>query len=456
MRILNYNNLIKKSLFSVLIGLIVYLVLYYLFNLPTDPPLASLIVSAISGLIGVLISIWWIFRIRRLYAVLIILAYISRIIVGVVLYVGIMDNDYFQGNGVYKNKNYEFSHNYFNAVKASKLIKQNHTILPSKVIPDYNVYKDRNIQTWMGIYLAIGNSKNAMDFAAFNSFHHIIAGIFIILLGFVFKLDVSNSIRAGTLVTWIPWAFPSSLLWRDSIGFAFVCIAIFLIFYSSNMKWKIWQILFYVFSFFLASSVRTAYGLLILILIPVSLYYKYYRLEKINWKVALFFFIIFVVISSLMPYLESLFFFRYEETLVYKDPLKRIISFPLLVLRGLAGPFPWQYNYENSFVFFDYFYHVFQFSVMLLFLKYSKISSKIVNPVFLTFFLFWFLGTMAIGVHTAYLAVSLPFLILITPLRMIELSKYFIVILFIFIIVSLLYSISGFYGRGLIIKSTGY
>jgi hypothetical protein len=280
-----------------------------LLNQSTDT-LTSLLVSTFSGLIGVIVAVIWLFKLNKTYAIIIIIAYVARVLVGVVLYVGIIDDSYFRHNGVYKNQNYEFSNNYFNAISASKLIKEKKTILPSEVIPDFEIYKDRNIQTWMGIYYTIGNGKNAMDLAPFNSFHHILAGVFIILLGLISKLNITNSLKAGTLVAWIPWAFPSSLLWRDSIGFAFVCIAVFLIFYGSSSKWKVLAIFSYILAFFLASTVRTSYGLIVLIIIVFAWYSKYFKPKNFNWKILLLLFTFYLIISTLMPYIENLFFFR--------------------------------------------------------------------------------------------------------------------------------------------------
>lgn len=455
MRTLNRSILIKEGLIYSLLGLSTYLLLYMLLNQSTDT-LTSLLVSTFSGLIGVIVAVIWLFKLNKTYAIIIIIAYVARVLVGVVLYVGIIDDSYFRHNGVYKNQNYEFSNNYFNAISASKLIKEKKTILPSEVIPNFEIYKDSNIQTWMGIYYTIGNGKNAMDLAPFNSFHHILAGVFIILLGLISKLNITNSLKAGTLVAWIPWAFPSSLLWRDSIGFAFVCIAVFLIFYGSSSKWKVLAIFSYILAFFLASTVRTSYGLIVLIIIVFAWYSKYFKPKNFNWKILLLLFTFYLIISTLMPYIENLFFFRYENTTVAQNPVQRLISFPLLFLRALAGPFPWKFGVENSYLFFDYFYHVLQFAIFIIVIKKYQLLRLIVSPIFITFFLFWFMGLMAIGVHTAYLAMGLPFLILITPIRTRELSKYFLLTLFVFILISFLYSISGFYGQGLIMNSTGY
>lgn len=446
--------LIKVGLTRIAIGFITFFVLYALLNQSTNP-LSSYLASLIGGVFGIFIASYWIEkRLKyKLITLLFILAFVFRTLVGIGLYLYVTDPNYFEGKGKYKINNPEFSNNYDNALTAASSIRNDHIINPFKIFPPLKQVKDLVTNTWMGVFFATGNSKNVMDLSNFNSFHHVIAGIFIILIGILLNLDTKNTIIAGILTAWIPWSFPGSIIWRDSVGIAFILASFFFLLYAIQSN-VFKRIIFFFISFVLAWSVRTIYGFLIIIAFPIIWYISKHGIK--SWKllsIILLFVILFSIIFSTI--IENLFFFNYTGKVIQSIP-DRILSFPLLITRGIFGPFPWHIRVDNIYVFFDYLYHVFQLMIFYLFIKKNRFKELTQHPLFILFLIFWISGIIAPGIHTAYLAIMLPLLLLISPLKQSQLSLYFIFFFLIFLIFNSLYFLGGFEGSGLILKSTGY
>jgi len=135
----------------------------------------------------------------------------------------------------------------------------------------------------------------------------------------------------------------------------------------------------------------------------------------------------------------------------------RLITFPLLVLRALAGPFPWLVGSAyDTYTLFDYLYHVLQFALFLIYVVKRKTILKRINILTYAGVLFWVIGFIAGGVHTAYLALAFPFVIPQVLDTETSLLKYFLISAVCFVISNIIYISLGLVGSGFVIGTTGY
>ena len=150
-------------------------------------------------------------------------------------------------------------------------------------------------------------------------------------------------------------------------------------------------------------------------------------------------------------------FVRHQSQVSSGALMFRLLVMPLLVLRALAGPFPWFVGSGyDTYVLFDYFYHVFQFALFLMFvLNWRQIMSRVT---ILTYSgaVFWVAGFIAGGVHTAYLALAAPFLVPQAIGTGASLWKFLAISAVCFAIANVVYVSLGLTGSGLVLGVTGY
>ena len=130
----------------------------------------------------------------------------------------------------------------------------------------------------------------------------------------------------------------------------------------------------------------------------------------------------------------------------------RVITIPLLIIRGIAGPFPWV-DIDDLF---NYAFHVFQLAIFIVIGSNYKNIRKNDGFLFLTAVFFLLIGILAVGVHTAYLAVAMPFLLPIAFSMKKNINLYICISLAFFIVFNILYLASGLHGNGILLGTTGY
>lgn len=439
-----------KSIIISLLGIPAYFICYKILTF-SNHPLITFIASLISGLVGIYISTLWLknspFSKYRIYLHS---AYILRCLIGIIFYLMVFDSTYFSGTGEYKNNNYEYYLTYDNAVHAAEEMRKYSVYLPSDIFPDDIFFKNRNIHTWMGLFLWSGNSFNSMDLAPFNAFHHILAGLVLSIICITLKFESKVAIWAGLLVAFIPWAFPASIMWRDSIGLFAVILSMYFLIKALQTNNFLYSFILFIPAYFLASSDRYIYGLLALLLFIYFYQQKMFNSKKIDIVIICLIIVFLIVFSDFIQYA---FLFLYDENIV-SSILQKIVIVPLQLLRAIIGPFPWTDDFWG-YRMFDHLFHVFQLSMIIAFfinLRYIKTN----NYLIIFFLSFFSVAIFAEGVHTAYLAVSLPFLIPMSYTNSINFMKYTLVSLTVFVLLNLIYLISGLHGSGIILKTTGY
>ena len=291
----------------------------------------------------------------------------------------------------------------------------------------------------------------------FNAFHHALAGILICGLGLSLSYAPRISILAGLYTAWIPWAFPASIMWRDSVGLGWVAVALSLL--LASRRFGIWGVLVTsIPAGFLLHSDRIAYVFLPLVFLIIYILDKKklrIQFDNINVNKQIFIFSYTIIIFILFISTIGIFFNEYID--YFNNLPSRLINIPFLIIRAISGPFPWFSNDgKYYYVIFDYLFHVFQLALIMSVGKNNKYYIKEIDAMFLFGLAIWFMAVVATGVHTAYLAIGIPFMLpkilSIKSNITIELISSFCI----FVALNCLYLLSGLHGSGSVMNVTGY
>lgn len=470
-----------KLLVSCLIWLFLGTVLFFFlfWALPKgDSPLGSFNAAFLAGGIGLVVSSVSLRRVQgyRLFLVLLLAAYLLRVLVGVYFYQKVVDPDYFEGNGKFRatSENWEYQWTYLHAADVAKIIASNGLNLSGLLDPDgadsgnealrhsdtFNAKLDKNayIHTWMGSFLAAGGSRNALDLAPFNAFHHCFAAILVVACALACRFTVTAAVRGGTLVAWVPWGFAASIMWRDSVGFAWVTLAVTIL-CLGRRGGIAGTLLAFIPAAFLAWADRLPYLTAIAVIAALSVIYDQQegdgsrsgKLVKAVVAVA----VVALIAYRFGTHIQESSLGGYEKQTSGLG--HRILFFPLLVLRGVVGPFPWFVGARfNLYVLCDYLFHVLQLAVIFKLVRNLREITGRLNMMSYATVVFWASGCLALGVHTAYLAVAFPFLAPNAFEGKGKLRYYLPLSLVLFAIVNLTYVTLGLSGSGLVTGTTGY
>lgn len=386
-------------------------------------------------------------------------AYLLRVLVGVALYQQVLDPDYFYGTGKYVDSNWEFRWTYQNVMTAADHVLKSGEWRASKVLDD-RVDKNLHIHEWMGYFMAAGESRNALDLTPFNAFHHMVAAILVVAMALACGYPPRVAWFSGALVAWIPWAFPGSLMWRDSVGFAAVVLAV--AFLCIGREFGIVTSMFcLVPASLLAWADRRAYFAAIVVLAGLSLLFDQQRKVSAGYlkvpRLALVLVLIAGVAYYFSHHIGEIAFAGHQAQASGGYLASRIVLVPLLVLRGLAGPFPWFVGSRfTPYVVFDYLFHLLQFALFLIYV--ANFRSIVARANILTYAaaLFWVIGFISGGVHTAYLAVAFPFVVAPVLATGSKFWKYLAFSAVCFVLANMFYVAAGLTGSGMVMGTTGY
>jgi hypothetical protein len=424
----------------------------------TEAPLGTFLAASVGGAVGIWFCGRWMKGLPRgrwgRKAILI--AYCARIVVGLVVYLSVQDPNYFNSSGSYVAQTPEYEWTYEQAKFAADHIEGTGE-LGSRAVFLVDRDKNANIHTWMGWFFAVGDSRNSLDLAPFNAFHHALAGILICGIGIELGYSVSLSILAGVVTAWIPWAFPASLMWRDSVGLAWIVAALAILIVSRRFG-IIGVLIGCIPAGLLLYSDRQPYFVLPLFFLMFYLFDRYnlnLSLKRNNYKNLIIIVVFFIGYVLMIERIDSVFLFRYHDFL--SNLSERIIDIPLLLIRAIMGPFPWDIQSRFDFyTCFDYIFHVFQLGIF--FVVFRNIRRFLNEIDIMCFFgiAIWIIGLVATGVHTAYLAAGIPFILPKVFSIKSKIIPELILASFIFIFLNCLYELSGLHGSGFLMKMTGY
>ena len=457
---ISYRGVLTASVLWVLLGTALFFALNALLARDLSPS-GSFAASFLAGGVGVLVTTRGLRKLPgyRTFLFLALSAYLLRVLVGVTLYVQTHDSDYFDGSGKYVDSNWEFRWTYQNVVNAADLMTKNGDLLKNRMM-DARVDKNPFIHIWMGSFLAAGESRHALDLTPFNAFHHMVAAILIVGMALSCGYAPKVSLASGALVAWIPWAFPASLMWRDSVGFAWVVLALALL-CIGKQSGIIGSLLLAIPAAFLAWADRASYLVAIAVIAGLSIVYDQQKSVKTGYlkgpRLAVVLLIMAGGVLLLSHSVGQMAFVGHQNQATESYASSRFILLPLLALRALAGPFPWFVGAKFELpVIFDYLFHVLQFAVFLMYvINWRSILSR-VNILTYSAALFWVLAFVSGGVHTAYLAVAFPFVLPPVLNTGGSLGKNLLISSVCFLVGNLAYISLGLVGSGLVLGTTGY
>jgi hypothetical protein len=460
--------LLLASIGWVFLGILLFFGLFALSARGLSPA-GTLVCAFITGGIGVLVSSLSLRRFAgyKLFLAVIVAAYFLRVLTGIVIYQYTYDNNYFDGQGSYINtglKGNESAWTYENTMIAAGSLLNKGEWRPSMIFDAHGIDdKNGHIHTYMGLFMAGGKSKHAMDLAPFNAFHHVIAGIFVVGLALSCGSRLRVSLLSGAFIAWIPWIFPASTMLRDSVGLAAIVLAMVFLYIGKEYGF-FWTLLASVPAAFLAWADRSVYfAAIILIAVFSILFDQKKKITSNPLKILRLITVLFVLALCLYYFSHNIGSLavdsRHEGIVKHSNIIFRLLMMPLLFLRALAGPFPWFLGVGKYFTYynvFDYLYHVVQFAMFLVCVANFRFILARINTLFFAALVFWSLGFMAGGVHTSYLAVASPFALPLILSTGANIWKFVLISFIWFVFANILYISAGLAGSGLVIGTTGY
>lgn len=440
--------------FAVLFGIVM------LFR-SNDAPLESLVVATTAGFAALAVSGFWLLRYRQGGTVYILLltSYLARVLFGIYVYTA-LDPGYFQGAGAYLWGHPEIESSFEAARIVSEALTSNTDFSWAWAMSVLNEGDTKNplIHWWMGLFLAAGKSTNAMDLAPFNAVHMSIAALGIIAFGLASGYSRRAALLAGILTAWYPFAFISSLLWRDAVGFLFVILSVMLASKFRPRNLSTWPHL--VAAIFLSFANRTIYPIVILMSYFASasaptqgvLRGSRSGRRKATWAVGL-------VVTLVAARLFSDYLFLYHTKFSASAVFERMLYLPILLVRAILGPFPW-FNEHSPMEFWtrilEFAFHTLQLAVFLVIAQNYRRFFHAPDLHVYAFLLFFGTSMLAPGIHTAYLAVGLPFIFARVFSLVRSFPLYVISALCLFLIFNVLFYQAGLSGQGLSQEFTGY
>jgi hypothetical protein len=460
--------LLISSIGWVFLGILLH---FWLFAMSAEglSPTGTLVCAFISGGVAVLVSSLSLRRLAgyKLFLAAILAAYFLRVFTGVVIYQASYDSNYFDGQGKYINnglKGNEFVWTYENTIRAADSLLNKGEWRPKEIFDAKGIDdKNAHIHTYMGLFMAGGKSKHALDLAPFNAFHHVIAGIFVVGLALSCGYQLRIAFLSGALIAWIPWIFPASTMLRDSVGLAAVVLAMVFLYIGKEFGF-IGSLLSAVPAAFLAWADRSVYFAAIVLITVLSIMFDQQSKTLSNpikvLRLILVLLVLAICLYTLSHDIGSMAVDKRHEGLVRSDNISfRLLTLPLLILRALAGPFPWFLGVGKYFTYynlFDYLYHVVQFAMFLIFIANYRYILARANTLIFAAAIFWVLGFIAGGVHTSYLAVASPFAVSPILNTGANVWKYVLISAICFILANVVYVSMGLAGSGLVLGTTGY
>lgn len=413
----------------------------------------SLVVMACGGLLSLsVISVLYVRRYYGLQTIAILLAaYIAKVGVGVWHYLAFLDSEYFSGVSAY---DYLWD---FKWMDVSLIFVSNYwRDYGFGLLPESYFLETKN--AFLLAYSAISyflGGDNALNIAPWNAVHSVYVAIIIGALCIQNDVRKKSAMFAVALVSFQPFGFISSMMWRDSVGQLFLVLAVFLILAVRRRKYL--MIIVLPFACFLAWSQREPYLIAVFALGMYVVYLSYKK--KMHGFVALLIIGLALIGVNLLQSIIDLSFMRASS-----QSSINVLLFPLRLLRALMGPFPWYQVFLGvdgwiympiDFVQTVYNIAIYILAIPLAFAAWKRNSS--VNPVFFIWALLFATGIQAIGVHQGYISIGVVFLVpLIKDIKVGRYASVFFGCFGVFVSMNLLYWMLGLTGSGVLMGITGY
>lgn len=380
-------------------------------------------------------------------------AFLLKVFVGIWHYLSFFDPDYFRGlNGYSYFLDFEWMHRKM-MLAADYWREEGFSQLPASF---YLGNKNPFLLAYNGVlYFLSGN--NHLNIAPWNALHSIYVAILIGGLALRLGATKKQATFALALAAFQPFGFISNIMWRDSAGQAWLVLGVFMIIITENKKY-LWPIILPL-ACFLAWSQRQPY-LLVMLGLAAYMLAGAYREKGKGWLI-LGCFATAAACFVFLPDILGMALGRFQGT---QQLVVSPFTFPLRILRALAGPFPWYQVFMGvdgvEYMPLDFLQAVYNLALIWLSVPLVKkmwIDSGQIELGFLVCAMVFLSAAQAVGVHLGYVSIGMVFLIpIISSLSPAKWYRTFYLCFVGFLIANLGYAVLGFAGSGLVMGITGY
>ena len=419
-------DIVKPSnsfLLYLILSLFLFYFLLFMLSNKTSPEI-NLVFSSVTGILTVyFLSYFGLKKILGNKAIkILVVAFIVRLVVGIVHYVMFIQPDYFI-NPLTLNYYPDYDYNHNQLIYISNIWHQYGFLSP---MPDTYFINNKNpliLQFMALVYYFAGGF--ALNLAVWNSLMNSYSAAIISMITYYNTNSRKYAIIALTFAAFQPFGFISSIVWRDSTGLFIVALAAFLLInYRKNL---VLGLILLPIAGFLASWHRSPYYFLIAIL--------YYFIIKQERKLS--FWIMSLMSLTIIPFIvmiyqsfTGLFLAVVDIGVTRGDSIgqtdnyltllkpKLIFEVPIRIIKAVIGAFPWAqflkkvdgYEYQPL----DYLTSVFSLAVYFMLFPHVVKKWKIKKEIDYSLFfgiLIMILGMLAFNVHVAYIAIGFIFLV---------------------------------------------
>jgi hypothetical protein len=383
------------------------------------------------------------------------IAYILRILVGVLHYLTIMDPDYFKYPEFYS---YLWD---FKWMHESLIFVSNWWHLYGLFSALPHLFFETTKNAYLHMYSALlyyFSGVNALNISPWNSLHNIYTAGLVGMLALQEGATRKQALFAMTLAAFEPFGFISSMMWRDSVGQSFLVLGVYLI--VTYRRQMVLCVLLLPIAAFLTYAYREPY-VMVIFAGTVAMWLLDRQLsvgKKIIILVAVF---SITLTSQLLSILWNI--GVQQRSLGIQLSSEKFIYLPLRAIRAVMGPFPWWQIFDRpdgyEYMLADYAQAAFNLAVMFIVVpmgwrQWKK--SRSIDPSLLFSLLFWIGGAIATGVHMAYVSAGM---VLFLPMACKGRISWRLALFFsasFFFVANLVYWLTGLYRAGSMMGITGY
>ena len=359
-----------------------------------------------------------------------IVAYISKIFIGVGHYIFFIDSNYFEGQGHYKALTYEFESVYLAITNfASLKLEQGLFYFDA----ESTLATHPEILSLISIpFMFLGDF--VLTISPINTFFSLLTSINIILISkYKYNFSDEKLKHIAIATAYFPITLITSLLWRDVIGFSLMSIGITMIILSRRSLTQYFVLICAGYLFYLQ---RTVYPILLVLAFGTNIVFnKNFRTSNIQ---KIYRYITIIIICFSIPEIYNL--ANTESNIALARGMFNLnpIFLPFKFIIGLIGPFPWTnfLLYElfpaNAYQLQDFLQGTFNISFVIVMFKNKFFVRKNLNLLNIIGIFLVASGLLNEYMHMPYLSFGLIFLI---PwmFNAIKLSKFITIYIRVFI-----------------------
>ena len=335
-----YAFKLSSVLLSPILGLVVFWTLLYFLTPPHPSPAESLIAATFAGIVGLLIPLLHLARIRvigRNLVAIALIVYLARVGIGVWHYVYFLDPSYFASSETILDYKWDYVYLGHSANKISDYWNSyGFGLLPPEFFKNKNTY----LMPYFALVFYLGDNNHLLNISALNALHASMVAIMVIRFAFIIK-GIAMARGVFLIAMLQPFGFISSIQWRDSVGQFFLITGAMIIILTPARLSGAPTAIFGAFSMML---LRNIYFMHAILLVGVKLLTS--RTSSAN------------TILSVLPLVIGLTIFGFgalfERVFVYQTSSqafsfnKDVASLGYDLIRGLAGPFPWTQMLDSN------------------------------------------------------------------------------------------------------------